>query len=229
MRSRIVRMLTAGAAAAIIATAAGNTAAGGPAGSLEGKYKTIKPVQPTANPERVEVIEFFAYDCKPCYKILADMRAFEADKPDYVDVYKVPSFPADPNKKSSWRKHARAYYAATVLGIAERTHDALYEALNVEKRKLRSSKAIIDWFEEQGVDRTAFETAYRSEEVDRLMKGTRATMRRYRVRGVPRIVIEGKYAVSNRGAKGYVDRTLHGNIVAVTRALAQRAYEEKTQ
>ena len=229
MSSRILRMLAACAAAAIIATAVGNAAAGGPAGNLEGKYRTIKPPQPTANPERVEVIEFFAYDCRPCYRIVNDMRAFEAGKPEYVDLHKIPFFPNSPSRVSSWRKHAKAYYAATILGVLERTHGAFYEAFHVHKRKLRSDKAIIDWFEEQGINRSAFENAYRSERVKDLMKAAKATWRRYRIRGVPLIAINGEYRVMNKGAKGYVDDTLYGNIVPVTRALAQRAHEEKTE
>ena len=225
MKAQITRMLATVVLAISLTAIATTAVAGGPAGSLEGKYKLIKPPQPTADSARVEVIEFFAYDCLPCYRIFDDMQAFEQNKPAYVDVFKIPVF-VPHAKTTSWKRHARAYYAAMVIGVAERTHRAYYEVLHVEKHKLQTRKAVAQWFEEQGVDRAAFETAYQSEEVSRLMEQTKQTLRRYRVRSVPQIVVNGKYRVRNKTARGYVDKTLYGNIVAVTQALAQREHEK---
>ena len=223
MRSQTNRWMAGVALALSLAAGSTIAVAGGPAGSLEGKFKLIKPPQPTADPARVEIIEFFAYDCRPCYRIFDEMQAFEREKPSYVDIHKIPSF----RNKTSWKRHARAYYAATLLGVAERTHRPLYEALHVEKRKLGTAKAIGEWFEEQGVDRAAFESAYGSEEVDRLIAETKQILRRYRVRSVPQIVVNGRYRVSNKTARAYVKDAEYGNITAVIRALAQREHEER--
>jgi protein dithiol oxidoreductase (disulfide-forming) len=95
---------------------------------VEGRnYYLIQPPRPTGLPAgKVEVTEVFSYACPACNQFQPYMRELKKSLPpnavlDYV--------PASFNSVEDWPMFQLAYETAKTLGIADQTHDAMFDAV----------------------------------------------------------------------------------------------------
>ena len=151
-------------------------------------YETLSQAQPTNNPAKVEVIEFFWYGCPHCYDFEPLLRKWEQNLPDYVEFIRQPAV-----FSSLWGKHAKAYFSAEVLGVVDKVHADFFDAIQVKKQKLEDEDQLAKFFAEHGVDEEQFRAAYNSFLVDTKMRQAGAIAARYGVTGVPAVIINGKY------------------------------------
>jgi len=182
----------------------------------EGKYELVKPPQPTDTPGKVEVVDVFWYGCPHCFRFLPVMEEFEKSKPEYVEIRRMPAIFRD-----SWVAHARAYYTARLLGIAEQVHRPIFDAIHVEGRALDTEESLMKFFEDFGVSNEEFRQTYASFAVDSLVRKSRVMQQRYGVRGTPSVIVNGKYRVSGSLAGSFE------NMVKVIAALAEREHESQ--
>ena len=168
----------------------------------EGKqYVPIQPQAPVGVGNEVEVIEFLWYGCPHCREFEPTIARWGSGLPEAVTVNQVPVMfggPAD--------LHAQAYYALQGMGELERLHEKLFHAMHVEKNKLRSRGDLDAFLEQNGVDMAHFSEAMNSFAVAAKVNRARALMRRYGIRGVPALVVDGRYR-SGSGFKSYEEMT----------------------
>jgi len=174
-----------------------------------GKYELVKPPQPTETEGAVEVVDIFWYGCPHCFDFLPVMEDYKGSKADYVEVRRMPAI-----FRPLWALHARAYYTAELLGVADKVHRPLFEAIHLAKKRLDSREALIAFFKSQGIAQSDFEKTYDSFAVESLVRKSRVMQGRYGVRGTPTVIINGKYRTSASLAGGY------DNVVKVIQALA---------
>src|SRR5712672_1713214 len=95
---------------------------------VEGQhYFAIKPAQPTnVAPGKIEVIEVFSYGCPACFQFYPTMDKLKAALPKNVELSYLP---ASFVPSEDWPMFQRAYFAAQALGIADKTHNAMYNAI----------------------------------------------------------------------------------------------------
>src|ERR1700722_7557043 len=90
-------------------------------------YVTLTPAQHTSVPTgKVEVMEVFSYGCIACngfQPVVAQLK--RALPPDAQMGF----LPASFNSGEDWPMFQRAYFAAQFLGIAERSHQAMFDAI----------------------------------------------------------------------------------------------------
>lgn len=166
---------------------------------LEGfHYQRITPpVQPPQG-EQVAVVELFWYGCPHCYQFEPYLKRWKEDLPENVQFERIPAV-----LNPQWEIHARAFYAAQQLGVLDRVHEAMFHAMQREKRRLSTPDALANFFAEQGVSRTDFENAFRSFTVQTKLNRARMLGRRYGATGVPSIVINGRFRTDGVMAGGY--------------------------
>lgn len=205
--SRRLACLAVVVSAAVLAATPAHGAGIDPAG----KYELVTPPQPTDTPGKVEVLELFWYGCPHCFKFLPSMEEYIRSKPDYVAVRRMPAI-----FRESWVIHARAYYTADLLGVRERIHRPLFEAIHLRKQPLDSREQLMTFFEAYGVSNDAFNKTYDSFAVETLMRKSQVMQRRYGVRGTPTVIVNGKYRVTGSLAGS------HENIIKVIEALVER-------
>jgi thiol:disulfide interchange protein DsbA len=164
-----------------------------PAGAFdEGiDYKTLAQPQPTETAEQVEVLELFWYGCPHCYHLEPQVERWVASQPDHVRFRRLPAVLGN-----HWAIGAKAYYAAETLGVLDRVHQPLFEALHKQKRRLDDEASLADFFAEQGVDRDEFLKALRSFIVDVKVRRAIQYGQRVGLDGVPAFVVDGKYLTS---------------------------------
>ncbi|MEX0952065.1 MAG: thiol:disulfide interchange protein DsbA/DsbL [Gammaproteobacteria bacterium] len=161
-------------------------------------YTTIDPAQPTANPDKIEVVEVFWYGCPHCYDFEPSLKQWLETKPDDVEFIRLPAI-----FRQNWLAHARVYYAAEELDVVAQIHSPLFTEIHENNNMLESEAALREFFVQQGVDGDAFTAAYNSEAVENRIKSTLSKQRRYQITGVPAVVINGKYQTSGPLAGSY--------------------------
>lgn len=167
----------------------------GAAGPIEGvDYLRIESPVPTASaPGRVEVLDIFWYGCGHCFKFKPYIEEWSKNKPEYVDLVRLPAV-----FRPSWKIHAQAWYAADALGIGDQMHGALFDAIHVQGRRLGTEPAIGRFVESLnlGVNAGQFEGAMRSPEILAHAARAEAMMPQYGVEGTPTVIVAGKYLLS---------------------------------
>ncbi|HMB44123.1 MAG TPA: DsbA family protein, partial [Luteimonas sp.] len=103
-----------------------------------------------------------------------------------------------------WENFARAYFAAKILGVQERTHDAVFTAFHVD-HSIKSARPedIADWYATQGVDRTKFVDTVNSFGVTAMINRAKQFALRTGIDGTPTFIIAGKYKVNVNAERGF--------------------------
>ncbi len=153
-------------------------------------YVRFPVAQPTETGDKVEVLEVFWYGCPHCWHLEPTLNAWVATMPAGVAFRRMPA------TGPRWDPHARAYFAAEALGKLDIFHDALFKAMQVDKRRIYTEDDLMKFAEEIGIDPKEFRDAYQSFSVETRLRKAQDMSRRYGIDGVPAIVVNGKYRTS---------------------------------
>lgn len=165
------------------------------------QYVPIQPQPAMGTGEQVEVIEFFWYGCPHCRDFEPTVLKWKEGLSENVSFVQMPVMFG-----GSADLHAQVYYALEGIGELDRLHTKIFDAMHVAKRDLKSREAIDAFLAEHDVDMAAFNEAMSSFAVAAKVNRARALMRRYGVRSVPTMVVDGRYR-SGTGFKSYEDIT----------------------
>jgi len=185
----------AGRYAALVLLAVGLVAssahAARPAYRLGVHYDLIDPRQePTAKDGRVGVTEWFWYGCRNCYSIQKALTDWLSAHRDMVAYRRQPAVTED-----GMIPLARVFFTAQVLGVSDQVHIPLFTALHAFRRKLDSESALQVFFADYGVSADVFSRAYHSTRIDDDLRRSRIMGKRYGLRGVPTLTVNGRYRV----------------------------------
>lgn len=191
LRSFATPLLLAVAALLALPAAAQTPPAAGAEPFQAGRdYFPIEPAQPTSSGDQIEVIEVFGYSCIHCAHLAPQLAAWKKTLPSDVKLDYMPAVFG-----GIWEVYGRAYYTAQTMGVLEKTHDPLFEALHTEKRRIGSLDDLAAWYAEHGVDKAQFLATMESFAVNAKIAQAQAQVPRYGVDGTPSIIVEGKYRV----------------------------------
>lgn len=191
---KTMHLLFAGLLFAVAATAnAAKPAA--PEWEAGQNYFVIDPAQPTASGDRIEVLEVFSYACSHCANFQPEAERLKASLPKYAAFDSMPAI-----FNAQWEPYARAYYTAQSLGVLDKTHQALFDALHRDHQPLRSIEDLAGFYAAHGVDRAKFLAAAGSFEVESKLQRAKELVRNYGVDGTPSIVVNGKYRATAASA-----------------------------
>ena len=158
-------------------------------------YDVISPAIRTADPDKIEVAEFFWYGCGHCYTFEPMIGQWKKTLGEDVDFRGSPAIWNQPMEL-----HARAYYAAEVLGVMDTMHSVVFQAMNVDRKRLGSEDEIAKLFAAHGVDEAEFTKAFNSFGVSSQVRQANARARAAKITGTPEMMINGKYRISTRKA-----------------------------
>jgi thiol:disulfide interchange protein DsbA len=161
-------------------------------------YDLVTPAHPTNDPSKVEVIEFFWYGCPHCYHFEPYIKAWLKTKPDNVVFIRQPAV-----FNAHWAAHAKAFFTAESLGVLDKVHDDLYDAIQNKKEDLESEADLAKFFASHGVKEEEFHKAYKSFAVDAKMRQAEALGPSYGIDGTPALVVNGKYRIGAAKAKSF--------------------------
>jgi len=151
--------------------------------------------------DRVEVVEFFWYGCPHCYRFQPHLGEWlDEGPPEHVEFKQVPAL-----LSPGWEVHARAFYAAQLMGELDRFHDAFYDAIHADNQRLDSRAAIADFAASLGIDGERFASTMDSFAVENRLREARQLNRDYRVSGTPSVGVGGEYTISPSDAGSYAE------------------------
>ena len=161
---------------------------------VEGQhYERITPELATQRDGKIEVIEVFWYWCHHCFSFESELSEWLISKPDNVVFRRVPGIFA-----RTWVPHARAYFTAEILGVLDKIHSPLFEAIHEQHRKIGDEDSLARFFAEHGVSDEAFREAYNSFSVDTKTRQAMTASKDYGITGVPSMIVNGRFRSSAR-------------------------------
>ena len=169
------------------------------ADSMADYYTIIRPAQPTqVEKGKVEVVEIFYYGCVHCYHYEPHLLKWLKQKPKNVVFHRMPVI-----FNQGQVPLAKAYYTAEKLGVLDKIHEQLFDAIHRDRRNIFDDDAIKAFFIEQGINGDEFSRAYNSMAVNIKVKQAEAMVKKYHLTGVPSVVINGKYLTGPSYAQSY--------------------------
>lgn len=161
-------------------------------------YEVIESPQRTANPDKVEVVEFFWYGCPHCFQFEPHIVEWKKTKPDNVEFIS-----SAPPLNPAWKVHSQAFYAAQVLGVLDKFHEPMFKAIHVEKKPMRKPKDVMKLVESLGLDAEKFGKTMKSFNVDAKIRQALQQASNAGISAVPTVIINGKYRTSGSVAGSY--------------------------
>jgi thiol:disulfide interchange protein DsbA len=176
---------------------------------VEGRnYVRLSPEQRTSVPAgKIEVLEVFSYGCPACNGFQPVIEKLQQSLPRNAQMAYLP---ASFNPTEDWPTFQRAYFAAQALGVADKAHRAMYDAVwktgelaivNPTTRQLKSRQPSIEdmarcYGRITGVKSTDFLDAARSFGVDVKIKAADAKVIAMQIPSTPCLVVNGKYRIN---------------------------------
>ena len=163
------------------------------------EFDAVAQAISTENPAKIEVMEIFWYGCPHCYHMEEPLNAWVKKLPKDVYFKRIPGLP-----NASWAPMAKAFYAMDALGVGEKLHTSLFEAVHKSKTLNPTDEAAaIAWVTAQsGLDKLKVEQAFKSFSTNTNLNRAAQIFRASGATGVPTLVIDGKYITSATQAGG---------------------------
>jgi thiol:disulfide interchange protein DsbA len=162
-------------------------------------FKTTKESIPTKSTDKIEVVELFWYGCVHCFNMDPYLDKWADDLPKDVTFKRIPAIP-----RKDWVASAKAYYALESLGLVNKLHEKLFDAIHKEKIfKHNDTKALINWIALNGkLDKKDVEAAFNSFSMKSKLSRSFKIFKAAGATGVPTMIIDGKYFTSSTMAGG---------------------------
>ena len=146
-----------------------------------------------ARPGRIEVAELFGYTCPHCAHFEPLLAQWKQRQGKDVDLALVPAVYG-----GAWDVWARAFFAASDLGLLPRSHEAVFAAIHRDGRLPRnpSAQELGTFFSSYGVDGDRFRAAMADPKVDARMDRARKVAIASGAEGTPTLVVNGRYRVT---------------------------------
>ncbi len=156
---------------------------------IEGRhFVTLSSPVPTAQPEKIEVVELFWYGCPHCYQLEPTINPWAAALPDDVNFVRIPAMFG-----GIWNVHGQLFFTLEAMNAEAKIHDSIFNALHNSGRKLSTLNDITDFVVSQGVDEALFTKTWSSFSVKSQMEKAKKHALAYQITGVPALVVNGKY------------------------------------
>jgi len=179
------------------------------------EYEVLTQAQPAPTDGKIEVIEFFSYGCPHCYRFEPHIEQWKKTKSDNVEFIHVPAI-----FNKNWEALATLYYAAEVLGVEDKMHPIIFEAMHGEGKKVRSFEDLKALFEKQGVSGEKLQQALNSFTVAAKTRRAKTMTKSYGITSVPNVVVQGKYRTNGTLAQS------HNNVFKVVDFLSDKIEKE---
>ncbi|HSD17753.1 MAG TPA: thiol:disulfide interchange protein DsbA/DsbL [Thermomonas sp.] len=190
-------------------------------------YAEIPNGQPFETTDgRIEVAEVFGYVCPFCASVQPTVRAMKDKFPPDIHMVYVPAAFGGP-----WDNYAKGYYTAEAMGLVDKTHDAMFRAIHIDKtlkgeRGMDTPEEIAAFYSAYGADPNQFTGSMQSFAVaTKVNRGKQFILNAFSngdSPSTPAFVVNGKYRVKGKSVDD-VFRVLNQLIVAERAKLAATA------
>ena len=159
-------------------------------------FERLNPPQPVEGSGKVEVTEFFWYGCPHCYTMEPFINSWLKSKPADVVFKRVPTY------NESWAPMVTFYYTLEAMGVLDQYHSKVFDAIHKDRVNLNNKGKRDEWLKANGIDPAKFAEVEKSFSVATKVNRAKQLTQAYKVDGVPRFFVNGKYFTSPDHAGG---------------------------
>jgi thiol:disulfide interchange protein DsbA len=107
---------------------------------------------------------------------------------------------AAPNE--AWAESARIYYTLESMGLVDQYHGKVFDAFHKENQNLSNKRIREEWLKKSGIDVAKYNEVEKSFTVATKLNRAKQMTLNYKVDGVPRVFVNGKYYTAPEFAGG---------------------------
>ncbi|WP_374991348.1 thiol:disulfide interchange protein DsbA/DsbL [Shewanella fidelis] len=141
------------------------------------------------------VREFFSYNCGHCYRQDPFFEQTAHLLGDDVSFERTPVGAG----RTSWILSQEAYYLAQKFSVTKQVHGNIFSRIHEKEGAFTRPEQLKDFFVSQGLDGKDVEAAMNSADAKLALMNYDTQAQLAEIRGVPSIVVNGKYLVKNPG------------------------------
>ena len=168
------------------------------------QYKRVLQPQDPIDPKKIEVTEVFWYGCPHCYHFDPIIEGWRAKAPGDVIFDRLPATLG----RADGEVHARGFFIAESLGVGDKIHKPLFNAIHQDHQPMNTLDAMRELFGQvAGVKPQDFDAASSSFMVDSRMRRAETLLRAYGISSVPTMIVDGRY-MTGAGMAGSEEKVL---------------------
>lgn len=187
-------------------------------------YTVLSSPGPVEAKDKIEVTEFFWYNCGHCFNLEPIMQKWLKKLPKDVVFRRMPAvFPGKDGKPAPWAPMAQLYFTLEAMGLVDKLHGEVFDAIHVDRVNLNDPKVLLDWLAAKGVDRQKFTDTYNSFSMQSKVIRAQQLSQQYGFNGVPSIYVDGRYS-PNSGEAGS-----HEDVTAILDQLIDKVRKERAK
>lgn len=158
--------------------------------AVEGVHyiRLAQPV-PTAVAGKIEVIEFFWYECPHCNAFEPALDAWSKRQPEEVAFHRVPVW----FREEPFAAQQRLYYTLESMALVAALHRKVFVAIHNDRVRLRNAEDVAAFVTRNGVDADKFMASYNSFAVQAKAQQARQVAAAYKIDAVPAMGVHGRY------------------------------------
>lgn len=189
------------------------------------EFTVLANVQATPADKKIEVIEFFAYTCPHCYALdplLENWIKKQGNAITFKRVHVSDQRAIPPLK---------LFLTLETMGKADELQSKIFNAVHVERVRLFSDAAVLEFIARTGVDKQKFSDIYNSFTIQTKLNRAAQQMEAYKINSWPTLIIDGRFVTSPSMAAVSLGRTTEEGqnqaLLPVLDWLVARAQKEK--
>jgi protein dithiol oxidoreductase (disulfide-forming) len=167
-----------------------------PTASAQGKapvegvnYVRLEQPVPATVPGKIEVIEFFWYECPHCNAFEPALEAWEKALPADVVLHRVPVW----FREEPFTAQQKLYYALDGMGLVPSMQRRVFYAIHNDHVRLRTAEDISAFALKNGIDPLKFMPIYNSFSVQTQAQRARQIAAAYKIDAVPAMGVQGRF------------------------------------
>ncbi|MCK5893563.1 MAG: thiol:disulfide interchange protein DsbA/DsbL [Endozoicomonadaceae bacterium] len=161
------------------------------------QYIRLTQPIPVSDPIKIDVIEAFWYGCPHCYELEPYIESWIKTLASDVNFRKVPALFG-----KEWKIHGQLYYTVQALSLDAKVDVAIFDSIHQKNHRLNDPDAMAKFFKVYGVSENQFMKVYQSFGVRNQLRQADALARGAQLKGVPSLVVNGKYRISSNNTGG---------------------------
>lgn len=154
-------------------------------------YAVIDPPVATSTGDKIEVLEVFSYACPHCAHFQPYADKLKASLPKNAEFTLMPA-----DFQPIWLVFARGFYTAKSMGLVDKTHQAMFDAIYRDHVPMQTIDQVADFYAQNGADKQTFLSTAQSFVVEGQLEQIRSREAAYGVDSTPTLIVNGKYRIS---------------------------------
>jgi len=152
-------------------------------------YVRLQQPAAVAAAGKLEVVEFFWYECPHCNAFEPALEAWSKKLPADVVLRRVPVW----FQEVPFASQQRLFYTLEVLDLSPTLHRKVFAAIHNDRARLRTPEDMAAFALKNGADPIRFMTVYSSPEVATQCQRARQLAEAYKIDAVPAMGVHGRF------------------------------------